>query len=76
MLKKIRQYCYIRKIRKEMFKTSILRFLTLNTYQSQAAQDLLNNKISEDFYTSVFCGGDMTHHYTEVNTNYILSYKF
>ena len=76
MFKRIRQYNYIKKIRKTMENTSPLRFLALNGYKQSAAFDLINDKISMDFYKKVFCDGDMTHHYTEVNFAYIVNYKF
>jgi hypothetical protein len=76
MFKRIRQYNYIKKIRKTMKETSLLRFLILNNYKERAAIDLINDKISMDFYKKVFYGGDMTRHYTEANFAYIINYKF
>lgn len=76
MFRRIRQYNYIKKIRKIMKETSYLRFLVLNNYKESAAIDLINDKISMEFYKKVFYGGDMTRHYTEVNFVYITNYKF
>ena len=76
MFKRIHEYIYIKKIRKAMAQTSILKYLILNGYRNSACQDLFRNRISEDFYKTIFCGGDVQHHYTEVNAEAIQSYKF
>ena len=76
MFKRIYEYYYIKKIRKAMAQTSMLKYLILNGYRHSACQDLLRNRISEDFYKSIFVGGDVQHHYTEVNAEAIQNYKF
>ena len=76
MFKRIHEYNYIKKIRKTMAQTSLLKYLILNGYRNSACQDLLRNRISEDFYKTIFCGGDAQHHYTEVNATAIQNYKF
>ena len=76
MFKRIRQYNYIKKIRKTMKNTSSLRFLILNGYKKSAALDLMDDKISMDFYKKVFYCGDVPQHYTKANFAYITNYKF
>lgn len=76
MFKRIRQYNYIKKIRKTMKETSTLRFLVLNGYKKSAALDLMDDKISMDFYKKVFYDGDIPQHYTKTNFEYIINYKF
>lgn len=75
MFNKMREKQYIAKIKKEMDKTSMLKYISLNSLKSAAASDLLNGKISEEFYYNVFGNSDMYNHYTEVNYDYIMSYQ-
>ena len=76
MFKRIHEYNYIKKIRKVMAQTSMLKYLILNGYRHSACQDLLRNRISEDFYKTIFCGGDAQLHYTEINAENIKNYTF
>jgi hypothetical protein len=76
MFKKIREYNYIRKIRKTMEDTSMLKYLKLNGYKTQACHDMINGRISEKFYKTIFVGGTANLHYTKVNAENIENYTF
>ena len=76
MLKRIRQYNYIKKIRKVMEREGNLKYLGLNGIKSDAAADVFAEKIDINFYIAVFHGETMCTHYTEVNKDYIMNYKF
>ena len=76
MFKRIRQYNYIRKIRKCMEEESMIKWLKLNTIETSATVDLLIGRITSEFYRSVFTGGDINNHYSEVNAEYIKNYRF
>ena len=73
---RIRQYVYIILIRKAMCDTSLVRFLVLNRYKELAAYDFLDNRISREFYISIFLGGDAEKHYSEVNAEKIKNYTY
>lgn len=73
---RVRQYMYIILIRKAMCDTSLVRFLVLNRYKELAAYDFLDNRISREFYTSIFLGGDAEKHYSEVNAEKIKNYTY
>ena len=79
MLKRIRQYNYIKKVRKEMKEEGYLKYLGLNGIQSSAAADVFAGKIDMDFYADVFYVDTIrgeSGHYTEANKDYIMNYKF
>ena len=79
MLKRIRQYNYIKKIRKVMEREDNLKYLGLNGIKSDAAADVFAEKIDMDFYSAVFhvyTSRGESGHYTEVNKDYIMNYKF
>ncbi len=73
---RLRQYVYIILIRKAMCDSSLTRFLVLNRYKELAAYDYLDNRISREFYTSIFCGGNAEKHYSEVNAEKIINYSY
>ena len=55
MFKKIREYNYIRKIRKCMKEEdSAIKSLKLNSIETSATVDLLIGRITSTFYRSVF----------------------
>lgn len=76
MFKRVRQYNYIRKIRKSMEEESTIKWLKLNSIQTSASVDLLIGRITSEFYRSVFTGGNIDNYYSEVNAEYIKNYKF
>lgn len=76
MFKRIRQYNYIMKIRKAMTMESMIKYLHLNNIKSKAARDCMYDRITTEFYKDIFLGGNMSHHYIEVNKEKILNYKF
>lgn len=73
-LVRYRERDYIEKIQKTMSEASLLRYLTLNSLKDKAAQDLIHDKITEEFYTKIFCGGDMYNHWSEKNKETITTY--
>jgi hypothetical protein len=76
MFKKIREYRYIRKIRKAMAEPTMLKYLKLNGYKTRASYDLIDERISAEFYKAIFVGGTTQLHYTEVNAENINNYTF
>ena len=76
MFKRIREYNYIRKIRKTMEDATMLKYLKLNGYKTQACHDMIDERISEEFYKTIFVGGTAKLHYTEVNAENIKNYTF
>ncbi len=76
MFKKIREYRYIRKIRKAMEESMVLKYLKLNGYKAQACRDMIDGRISVEFYKAIFCGETIQLHYTEVNAENIKNYTF
>lgn len=75
IIERLFEKTYIRMIKEEMIKEDYIKYLSLNTLKSKAAADLMKGKISHDFYKNVFLGGDISHHYTEVNKDFIKNYK-
>lgn len=74
MFNKVRENHIIIQIQKEMKKDSLLKYLALNAIKDKAVYQVLNNKISDDFYKNVFCGGNINNHYSKVNYDYIMNY--
>lgn len=74
MFNKMRENYIIHKIQRTMKNSSLLDFIELNTIKEDSACLLMQNKISADFYKKVFIGGDINHHWSQVNKNYILNY--
>jgi hypothetical protein len=54
-------------LRKNINNKSLLQGLTMNSIQSRAADELMNGKISEEFYFKMFCGGNAKTPWWEVN---------
>lgn len=54
-------------LRKNINNKSLLQGLTMNSIQSRAATELINGKISAEFYKKMFCGGDAKTPWWEVN---------
>ena len=54
-------------LRKNINNKSLLQGLTMNTIRSRAADELMNGKISEEFYFKMFGGGDAETPWWEVN---------
>ena len=75
-MKRIRENAIILKIQKIKREqgTHWLSYLELNAIQSKAAESMMKNKISLEFYKSVFSGGDASHHWSDVNIEYIMNY--
>ena len=75
-MKKFREKRIIKKIRKiqKADGNSCLKYLALNSIQSRAACLVLSGIISLSFYKSVFHGGDITHHWSDVNAEFIKNY--
>lgn len=76
MFKRIRQYIYIQKIREAMSQNNFSKYFILNGYKSDASHDLIQGRITEDFYYSIFCNETPSRHYTEVNAEAIKNYRF
>lgn len=76
MFKKMRERAIIKKIQKIKKRDGNhwLSYLSLNTIQSKAAAQLINDKISLEFYKKVFHGGDMYNHWSDVNADFISNY--
>jgi hypothetical protein len=54
-------------LRKNIDNKSLLRGMIMNNIKSRAANELLNEKISEAFYKKMFYGGDAQTPWWEVN---------
>lgn len=54
-------------LRKHINDHSLLQGLTMNNIQSRAAIELMDGKISAEFYHKMFCGGDAKTPWWEVN---------
>jgi len=59
-------------LRKNIDDKSLLQGLVMNNVRSRAAELLMNGKIHEEFYTKMFCGGDMMTPWWEVNRKNIM----
>lgn len=75
-MKKIRENAIILKIQKIKKEqgTHWLSYFELNAIKSKAAENVMKNKISLEFYKNVFNGGDISHHWSDVNIEYIMNY--
>ena len=54
-------------LRKNINNKSLLQGLTMNSIQSRAAIELMEGKISAEFYKKMFCGGDAKTPWWEAN---------
>lgn len=71
MFQKFYEKKYIKKLRKAMNEHPITRYLTLNSIKTSATHDLLKNRISDNFFMNVFCGGTSKTHWSEINKDFI-----
>ena len=78
MFKKFREMKILAKVRANAKRDDLLKGLALNEIRSEAANLLLQNKISENFYFAIFTNEkiNMYHPYWEVNYETIMNYKF
>ena len=54
-------------LRKNINDKSLVKGLTMNNIRSRASIELMNGKISEEFYRKMFVGGNIQTPYWEVN---------
>ncbi len=76
MFKKIRERAIVNEVKEAMKSDSFLKGLRLNAIKSNACQLMFNNKISEEFYMTIFTNKkiDIYNPYWEVNKEAIEKY--
>lgn len=76
IMQEIRQRSYIHKVYQGMQNDTLFKGLMLNSIRSAATHDAIMGKISFDFYEKIFCGGNMSTPWWEINKENIKNYYF